>query len=125
MNLACGDLLLAVVNLSQASSQLLSNLDEDHQKEGSTWQKPTCGKRTVVLAVSSVFQFAGVIYGISFIILCMFFSETVLQIVVLGDWDCIDNKIDIKTNAHSPPKPATLDPGRCRCLVHPRLGPGV
>lgn len=77
------------------------------------------------MAVSSAFQFAGVMYGISFIILCMFVSETVLQIVVLGIWDYTDNKIEVKTNALFPPKPAILDPGRCHCLVHPRLGAGI
>ncbi|KAM4826155.1 transmembrane protein 266 isoform 2-T2 [Thomomys bottae] len=42
---AYGDLPLAPVDLSAAGSQLLSNLDEEYQKEGSNWLKPCCGKR--------------------------------------------------------------------------------
>nr|KAF6412057.1 transmembrane protein 266 [Rousettus aegyptiacus] len=124
------DLPLAAADLSTAGSQLLSNLDEDYQGEGSAWLKPCCGKRAaawqvfllsasvnsllvacVVLVVtlltlellidvkllqfSSAFQFAGVIHWISLAILSMFFSETVLRIVVLGIWDYIENKIEV------------------------------
>ncbi|KAF6079725.1 transmembrane protein 266 [Phyllostomus discolor] len=48
VNFAYRDLPLAAVDLSSAGSQLLSNLDEDYQREGSTWLKPCCGKRAAV-----------------------------------------------------------------------------
>lgn len=48
VNLAYRDLPLAAGDLSTAGSQLLSNLDEDYQREGSTWLKPCCGKRAAV-----------------------------------------------------------------------------
>ncbi|XP_070333718.1 transmembrane protein 266 isoform X1 [Odocoileus virginianus] len=130
VNFAYRDLPLAAVDLSTAGSQLLSNLDEDYQREGSTWLKPCCGKRAAVwqvfllsasvnsflvacvilvvilltlellidiklLQFSSAFQFAGVIHWISLVILSVFFSETVLRIVVLGIWDYIENKIEV------------------------------
>uniref|UniRef100_A0A671FAW0 Transmembrane protein 266 n=1 Tax=Rhinolophus ferrumequinum TaxID=59479 RepID=A0A671FAW0_RHIFE len=130
VNLAYRDLPLAAVDLSTAGSQLLSNLDEDYQREGSTWLKPCCGKRAAVwqvfllsaslnsflvacvilvvilltlellidiklLQFPSAFQFAGVIHWISLVILSVFFSETVLRIVVLGIWDYIENKIEV------------------------------
>lgn len=47
------------------------------------------------VAVSSAFQFAGVIHWVSLVILSVFFSETVLRIVVLGIWDYIENKIEV------------------------------
>ncbi|XP_045052507.2 transmembrane protein 266 isoform X1 [Desmodus rotundus] len=130
VNFAYRDLPLAAVDLSSAGSQLLSNLDEDYQREGSPWLKPCCGKRAAVwqvfllsaslnsflvacvilvvilltlellidiklLQFSSAFQFAGVIHWISLVILSVFFSETVLRIVVLGIWDYIENKIEV------------------------------
>ncbi|XP_027428064.1 transmembrane protein 266 isoform X3 [Zalophus californianus] len=164
VNFAYRDLPLAAVDLSTAGSQLLSNLDEDYQREGSTWLKPCCGKRAAVWqvfllsaslnsflvacvilvvilltlellidikllqcllvfvlvlclwepdargsrwlvplpllsfwmsCVSSAFQFAGIIHWISLVILSVFFSETVLRIVVLGIWDYIENKIEV------------------------------
>ncbi|XP_077935153.1 transmembrane protein 266 isoform X4 [Halichoerus grypus] len=70
VNFAYRDLPLAAVDLSTAGSQLLSNLDEDYQREGSTWLKPCCGKRAAVW-------------------------QTVLRIVVLGIWDYIENKIEV------------------------------
>lgn len=48
LSLAYRDLPLAAVDLSTAGSQLLSNLDEDYQRGGSTWLKPCCGKRAAV-----------------------------------------------------------------------------
>uniref|UniRef100_A0A8C9Q638 Transmembrane protein 266 n=1 Tax=Spermophilus dauricus TaxID=99837 RepID=A0A8C9Q638_SPEDA len=124
------DLPLAAVDLSTAGSQLLSNLDEEYQREGSNWLKPCCGKRAAVwqgfllsaslnsflvacvilvvilltlellidiklLQFSSAFQFASIIHWISLVILSVFFSETVLRIVVLGIWDYIENKIEV------------------------------
>ncbi|NXI51371.1 TM266 protein, partial [Chloroceryle aenea] len=48
-----------------------------------------------LLQFSSASQFAGVIHWISLVILSVFFSETVLRIVVLGIWDYIENKIEV------------------------------
>lgn len=48
-----------------------------------------------LLQFPSAFQFAGVIHWISLVILSVFFSETVLRIVVLGIWDYIENKIEV------------------------------
>ncbi|KAM6257636.1 transmembrane protein 266 isoform 2-T2 [Porphyrio hochstetteri] len=45
--------------------------------------------------VSSASQFAGIIHWISLVILSVFFSETILRIVVLGIWDYIENKIEV------------------------------
>ncbi|XP_004872143.1 transmembrane protein 266 isoform X1 [Heterocephalus glaber] len=130
VNFAYRDLPLAAVDLSTAGSQLLSNLDEEYQREGSNWLKPCCGKRAamwqvfllsaslnsflvacVILVVilltlellidikllqfSSALQFASIIHWISLVILSVFFSETVLRIVVLGIWDYIENKIEV------------------------------
>ncbi|XP_067390861.1 transmembrane protein 266 isoform X3 [Emydura macquarii macquarii] len=45
--------------------------------------------------VSSASQFAGIIHWISLVILSVFFSETIMRIVVLGIWDYIENKIEV------------------------------
>ncbi|XP_032926910.1 transmembrane protein 266 isoform X2 [Catharus ustulatus] len=130
VNFAYRDLPLAALDLSVAGSQLLSNLDEEYQREGSNWLKPCCGRRATVwqvfllsaslnsflvacvvlvvilltlellidiklLQFSSASQFAGVIHWISLVILSVFFSETILRIVVLGIWDYIENKIEV------------------------------
>ena len=47
--------------------------------------------------------------------------QTVLRIVVLGIWDYIENKIEVKTNIHLP-LPPTLGPGM---LPSPEPGPGA
>ncbi|XP_066860189.1 transmembrane protein 266 isoform X2 [Anser cygnoides] len=131
VNFAYRDLPLAALDLSVAGSQLLSNLDEEYQREGSNWLKPCCGRRAAVwqvfllsaslnsflvacvvlvvilltlellidiklLQFSSASQFAGVIHWISLVILSVFFSETILRIVVLGIWDYIENKIEFE-----------------------------
>ncbi|XP_038622842.1 transmembrane protein 266 [Tachyglossus aculeatus] len=130
VNFAYRDLPLAALDLSAAGSQLLSNLDEEYQREGSNWLKPCCGRRAAVwqvfllsaslnsflvacvilvvilltlellidiklLQFSSASQFASVVHWISLIILSVFFTETILRIVVLGIWDYIENKIEV------------------------------
>ncbi|XP_029337032.1 transmembrane protein 266 isoform X2 [Mus caroli] len=50
---------------------------------------------TKLLQFSNASQFAGVIHWITLVILSVFFSETVLRIVVLGIWDYIENKIEV------------------------------
>ncbi|XP_074956058.1 transmembrane protein 266 isoform X1 [Phalacrocorax aristotelis] len=130
VNFAYRDLPLAALDLSVAGSQLLSNLDEEYQREGSNWLKPCCGRRAAVwqvfllsaslnsflvacvvlvvilltlellidiklLQFSSASQFAGIVHWISLVILSVFFSETILRIVVLGIWDYIENKVEV------------------------------
>uniref|UniRef100_A0A668AL61 Transmembrane protein 266 n=1 Tax=Myripristis murdjan TaxID=586833 RepID=A0A668AL61_9TELE len=45
------DLPLAALDLSLAGSQLLSNADEDDNREGSNWLKPCCGRRVALWQV--------------------------------------------------------------------------
>ncbi|XP_041850637.1 transmembrane protein 266-like isoform X3 [Melanotaenia boesemani] len=45
------DLPLAALDLSLAGSQLLSNADEDENREGSNWLKPCCGRRVALWQV--------------------------------------------------------------------------
>ncbi|XP_071394717.1 transmembrane protein 266-like, partial [Centroberyx affinis] len=45
------DLPLAALDLSLAGSQLLSNVDEDDNREGSNWLKPCCGRRVALWQV--------------------------------------------------------------------------
>uniref|UniRef100_A0A3Q3SSI7 Transmembrane protein 266-like n=1 Tax=Mastacembelus armatus TaxID=205130 RepID=A0A3Q3SSI7_9TELE len=45
------DLPLAALDLSLAGSQLLSNTDEDENREGSNWLKPCCGHRVALWQV--------------------------------------------------------------------------
>ncbi|KAK5873746.1 hypothetical protein PBY51_018758 [Eleginops maclovinus] len=45
------DLPLAALDLSLAGSQLLSNADDDENREGSNWLKPCCGRRVALWQV--------------------------------------------------------------------------
>lgn len=45
------DLPLTALDVSLAGSQLLSNADEDENREGSNWLKPCCGHRVAVWQV--------------------------------------------------------------------------
>uniref|UniRef100_A0A673BIN8 Transmembrane protein 266 n=1 Tax=Sphaeramia orbicularis TaxID=375764 RepID=A0A673BIN8_9TELE len=45
------DLPLTALDLSLAGSQLLSNADEDENREGSNWLKPCCGRRVALWQV--------------------------------------------------------------------------
>ncbi|XP_070826023.1 transmembrane protein 266-like [Chaetodon trifascialis] len=45
------DLPLAALDLSLAGSQLLSNADEDENRDGSNWLKPCCGRRVALWQV--------------------------------------------------------------------------
>ncbi|GAB5572249.1 transmembrane protein 266 isoform X2 [Prionailurus iriomotensis] len=73
VNFAYRDLPLAAVDLSTAGSQLLSNLDEDYQREG------------VYLAEAVLWEESSRVAA----------SPTVLRIIVLGIWDYIENKIEV------------------------------
>uniref|UniRef100_A0A8C5N5I8 Ion transport domain-containing protein n=1 Tax=Gouania willdenowi TaxID=441366 RepID=A0A8C5N5I8_GOUWI len=130
LGFAYRDLPLAALDLSLAGSQLISNPDEEENRDGSNWLKPCCGRRAalwqvcllsagfncvlvfcVVLVVvllvlellidirllqfNNATQFASIIHWISLAILSVFFTETVLRIVVLGIWDYIENKVEV------------------------------
>ncbi|XP_060759302.1 transmembrane protein 266 [Neoarius graeffei] len=45
------DLPLAALDISLAGSQLISNLDEEENREGSNWLKPCCGRRAALWQV--------------------------------------------------------------------------
>ncbi|XP_062926529.1 transmembrane protein 266 isoform X3 [Mobula hypostoma] len=51
VSFAYRDLPLAALDLSLAGSQLLSNMDDDDQRESSNWLKPCCGRRAAVWQV--------------------------------------------------------------------------
>ncbi|XP_051898729.1 transmembrane protein 266 [Pristis pectinata] len=51
VSFAYRDLPLATLDLSLAGSQLLSNMDDDDQRESSNWLKPCCGRRAAVWQV--------------------------------------------------------------------------
>ncbi|XP_067291871.1 transmembrane protein 266 [Pseudorasbora parva] len=51
VSFAYRDLPLAALDLSLAGSQLLSNLDEEDNQEGSNWLKPCCGRRAALWQV--------------------------------------------------------------------------
>ncbi|XP_070360496.1 transmembrane protein 266 isoform X5 [Equus asinus] len=80
VNLAYRELPLAAVDLSTAGSQLLSNLDEDYQREGSTWLKPCCGKRA---AVWQVFLLSASLN--SFLVACVILVVILLTLELLID----------------------------------------
>ncbi|XP_060030680.1 transmembrane protein 266 isoform X2 [Erinaceus europaeus] len=80
VNFAYRDLPLAAVDLSTAGSQLLSNLDEDYQREGSTWLKPCCGKRA---AVWQVFLLSASLN--SFLVACVILVVILLTLELLID----------------------------------------
>ncbi|XP_060149938.1 transmembrane protein 266 isoform X2 [Globicephala melas] len=80
VNFAYRDLPLAAVDLSTVGSQLLSNLDEDYQREGSTWLKPCCGKRA---AVWQVFLLSASVN--SFLVACVILVVILLTLELLID----------------------------------------
>ncbi|RXN26206.1 transmembrane protein 266 [Labeo rohita] len=51
VSFAYRDLPLAALDLSLAGSQLISNLDEEDNQEGSNWLKPCCGRRAALWQV--------------------------------------------------------------------------
>ncbi|XP_068595822.1 transmembrane protein 266 [Brachionichthys hirsutus] len=51
VNFAYRDLPLAAVDISLSGSQLISNPDEEDNKEGSNWLKPCCGRRAALWQV--------------------------------------------------------------------------
>uniref|UniRef100_A0A8D0HLR9 Transmembrane protein 266 n=1 Tax=Sphenodon punctatus TaxID=8508 RepID=A0A8D0HLR9_SPHPU len=110
VNFAYRDLPLAALDLSVAGSQLLSNLDEEYQREGSNWLKPCCGRRAAVWQVFLLsaslnsFLVACVVLVVILLTLELLIDikllqcdnvKTILRIVVLGIWDYIENKIEV------------------------------
>ncbi|NXC17587.1 TM266 protein, partial [Corythaeola cristata] len=80
VNFAYRDLPLAALDLSVAGSQLLSNLDEEYQKEGSNWLKPCCGRRA---AVWQVFLLSASLN--SFLVACVVLVVILLTLELLID----------------------------------------
>ncbi|XP_072409060.1 transmembrane protein 266 [Chiloscyllium punctatum] len=77
------DLPLAALDLSLAGSQLLSNMDDDDQRESSNWLKPCCGRRTAVWQV--VLLSAG--------LNCFLVASVVLVVLLLTLELLIDTKL--------------------------------
>uniref|UniRef100_A0A5F9CKC2 Transmembrane protein 266 n=1 Tax=Oryctolagus cuniculus TaxID=9986 RepID=A0A5F9CKC2_RABIT len=80
VNFADRDLPLAAIDLSTAGSQLLSNLDEDYQREGSNWLKPCCGKGA---AAWQVFLLSASLNG--FLVACVILVVILLTLELLID----------------------------------------
>nr|XP_005995724.1 PREDICTED: transmembrane protein C15orf27 homolog [Latimeria chalumnae] len=89
VSFAYRDLPLAALDLSLAGSQLLSNLEEEEQREGSNWLKPCCGRRA---AVWQVFLLSA---GFN----CFLVACVVLVVLLLALELLIDTKILQFTNA--------------------------
>uniref|UniRef100_A0A674EM11 Transmembrane protein 266 n=1 Tax=Salmo trutta TaxID=8032 RepID=A0A674EM11_SALTR len=76
------DLPLAALDISLAGSQLISNLDEEDNREGSNWLKPCCGRRAApwqVCLLSAGFN-------------CFLVACVILVVVLL----CLELLIDTK-----------------------------
>ncbi|KAJ0029769.1 hypothetical protein NQD34_004766 [Periophthalmus magnuspinnatus] len=86
------------LDMSLAGSQLISNPDEDDNRDGILSGPNLPGAAVPGAATSrlhNAVQFACVIHWISLAILSVFFTETVFRIVVLGIWDYIENKVEV------------------------------
>ncbi|XP_048376441.2 transmembrane protein 266 isoform X2 [Stegostoma tigrinum] len=83
VSFAYRDLPLAALDLSLAGSQLLSNMDDDDQRESSNWLKPCCGRRTAVWQV--VLLSAG--------LNCFLVASVVLVVLLLTLELLIDTKL--------------------------------
>uniref|UniRef100_A0A4W5P223 Transmembrane protein 266 n=1 Tax=Hucho hucho TaxID=62062 RepID=A0A4W5P223_9TELE len=76
------DLPLAALDISLAGSQLISNLDEEDNREGSNWLKPCCGRR------ASPWQVCLLSAGFN----CFLVACVILVVVLL----CLELLIDTK-----------------------------
>ncbi|XP_067871300.1 transmembrane protein 266 [Heterodontus francisci] len=83
VSFAYRDLPLAALDLSLAGSQLLSNMDDDDQRESSNWLKPCCGRRAAVWQV--VLLSAG--------LNCFLVASVVLVVLLLTLELLIDTKL--------------------------------
>ncbi|KAM3876818.1 transmembrane protein 266-like [Diretmus argenteus] len=77
------DLPLAALDLSFAGSQLLSNVDEDDNREGSNWLKPCCGRRV------ALWQFCLLSAGFN----CILVACVILVVLFLSLELLIDTKL--------------------------------
>ncbi|RVE71850.1 hypothetical protein OJAV_G00055830 [Oryzias javanicus] len=83
VSFAYRDLPLAALDISLAGSQLISNPDEDDNREGSNWLKPCCGRRAAlwqVCLLSASFN-------------CFLVASVVLVVVLLVVELLIDTKL--------------------------------
>ncbi|XP_046890110.1 transmembrane protein 266 isoform X2 [Hypomesus transpacificus] len=74
------DLPLAALDISLAGSQLISNLDEEDNREGSNWLKPCCGRRAAlwqVCLLSAAFNW--------FLVACVLLVVLLLALELLID----------------------------------------
>ncbi|XP_064312815.1 transmembrane protein 266 isoform X2 [Phalacrocorax carbo] len=97
VNFAYRDLPLAALDLSVAGSQLLSNLDEEYQREGfkcftvcrnSSLDQPSH-------PVCFLFRGTNIMGERKNKYNCSVYAKTILRIVVLGIWDYIENKVEV------------------------------
>ncbi|XP_058851276.1 transmembrane protein 266-like isoform X2 [Acipenser ruthenus] len=89
VNFAYRDLPLTALDLSLAGSQLLSNPDEEDQRESSNWLKPCCGRRAAIWQV----------FLLSAALNCFLVACVVLVVVLLALELLIDTKLLQFTNA--------------------------
>ncbi|KAK1158167.1 transmembrane protein 266-like [Acipenser oxyrinchus oxyrinchus] len=89
VNFAYRDLPLTALDLSLAGSQLLSNPDEEDQRESSNWLKPCCGRRAAIWQV----------FLLSAALNCFLVACVVLVVVLLVLELLIDTKLLQFTNA--------------------------
>uniref|UniRef100_A0A1A8IME7 Chromosome 15 open reading frame 27 n=1 Tax=Nothobranchius kuhntae TaxID=321403 RepID=A0A1A8IME7_NOTKU len=79
------DLPLAALDISLAGSQLISNPDEEDNREGSNWLKPCCGRRTALWQVCllsagfNCFLVASVVLVVLLLILELLIDTKLLQ----------------------------------------------
>ncbi|XP_026774449.1 transmembrane protein 266 isoform X1 [Pangasianodon hypophthalmus] len=89
VSFAYRDLPLAALDISLAGSQLISNLDEEENREGSNWLKPCCGRRAAfwqVCLLSAGFN-------------CLLVACVILVVVLLTLELLIDTRLLQFTNA--------------------------
>ncbi|XP_030622718.1 transmembrane protein 266 [Chanos chanos] len=89
VSFAYRDLPLAALDISLAGSQLLSNLDEEDNREGSNWLKPCCGRR------AALWQVCLLSAGFN----CFLVACVILVVVLLALELLIDTKLLQFTNA--------------------------
>ncbi|XP_036431987.1 transmembrane protein 266 isoform X2 [Colossoma macropomum] len=89
VSFAYRDLPLAALDISLAGSQLISNLDEEDNREGSNWLKPCCGRR------AALWQVCLLSAGFN----CFLVACVILVVVLLSLELLIDTKLLQFTNA--------------------------
>ncbi|XP_028813563.1 transmembrane protein 266 isoform X1 [Denticeps clupeoides] len=89
VSFAYRDFPLAALDISLAGSQLLSNLDEEDNREGSNWLKPCCGRR------AALWQVCLLSAGFN----CFLVACVILVVLLLTSELLIDTKLLQFTNA--------------------------